>query len=180
MACLEMYSKEPNPNNGGVATHFAAPMSPRISFSNDFVESAAQKAVKPVLELTQIKDASSSSDFEFSVTGYSMITAADELFFKGQILPFKDLCRRRHGKRGAATTLREELLIGKEEEEDDHDDSMELRPPKGSTASRWKGLMGLRKAHIGSKNAGVSESAHHSAATQVDKRGPYPGSYTTS
>ena len=43
-------------------------------------------------------------------------------------------------------TLREELLV---EDDDDDDDNVTLRPPKGST--RWKGFLGLKKTHIGSK-----------------------------
>ncbi|PKI50135.1 uncharacterized protein LOC116198776 [Punica granatum] len=176
MACLEMYNNsDPNPSKGGIPAHFVAPMSPRISFSNDFVESA-QQAAKPCPELTRMKDtiSSSSSDFEFSVRSHSMMSA-DELFFKGRLLPFKDACC--HAKKGAATitTLREELLAG---EDDDDEDDLALRPPKGSTATRWKGLLGLRKAHIGSKkaeaakiNAPAPDSAHPASQEVLDVGG---------
>lgn len=168
MACLDMY------NNSDQNPNFGAPMSPRISFSNDFVESARQ-ASNPGHELTRLKEtssSSSSSDFEFSVTGYSMMSA-DELFFKGRLLPFQDTCR--HGKKGATTTtttLREELLA--EEEEDDGFMAAVL-PPKGSTATRLKGLLGLRKSHIGSKkvveaklNMPTPDSSHHIPASEVE------------
>ncbi|CBI21436.3 unnamed protein product, partial [Vitis vinifera] len=124
MACLDMYNSE---HKG-----LCAPMSPRISFSNDFVES--QQMIK---HERSSREAPVSSDFEFSVTNYSMMSA-DELFFKGRLLPFKDNCTNHSQK----TTLREELLVVDEEE-------VSRRPPKGST--RWKGLLGLKRTHIGSK-----------------------------
>ncbi|KAH0696553.1 hypothetical protein KY289_014035 [Solanum tuberosum] len=104
-------------------------MSPRISFSNDFVDSSQI--------MRNYRDAPVSSDFEFNVTNYSMITA-DQLFSKGRLLPFKETSSQK-------TTLRDELLH--EDKDDDH--VFSSRPPKSST--RWKGLLGLKKSHIGSK-----------------------------
>ncbi|KAK3015771.1 hypothetical protein RJ639_005426 [Escallonia herrerae] len=113
-------------------------MSPRISFSNDFAESSAQHQKA---RTTASRDSAPvSSDFEFSVTNYSMMNA-DELFSKGRWLPFKSNLQK--------TTLREELLAGEEE-----DDAVSLRPPKGSGSTRWKGFLGLKKSHIGSKKTG--------------------------
>ncbi|XP_022741792.1 uncharacterized protein LOC111293255 [Durio zibethinus] len=118
--------------------HHCAPMSPRISFSNDFVET--QQIMKPE---RSTREAPVSSDFEFSVSNYSMMSA-DELFFKGKLLPFKD-----NFSNQMQRTLREELLV------EDDDDNVTLRPPKGST--RWKGFLGLKRTHIGSKKADKSE-----------------------
>ncbi|XP_010547501.1 PREDICTED: uncharacterized protein LOC104819222 [Tarenaya hassleriana] len=132
MACLEMYN-----SNGGV------PISPRISFSNDFADISPQKN-----NSTRTKASSSpSSDFEFSVTNNAMMTA-DELFFKGKLLPFKQT---NHVQR----TLREELLI--EEEGSEGHGFFTLKPPPSSSSSsskgRWKGLLGFKRDHVGSKKA---------------------------
>lgn len=81
------------------------------------------------------RDSPVSSDFEFSVTNHSMLSA-DELFSKGRLLPFKDTHK-------TTTTIRDELL------NDAEDDDFTLRIPKSST--RWKGLLGLKKSHLGSK-----------------------------
>ncbi|KAK2657450.1 hypothetical protein Ddye_010502 [Dipteronia dyeriana] len=141
MACLDMYNSTEH-NKG---THHCAPMSPRISFSNDFAET--QQMIKQERIISSREAPPVSSDFEFSVTNYSMMSA-DELFFKGKLLPFKESCNSQMQR-----TLREELLV-----DDDHDQvSNSLRPPKGSsstTTTRWRGLLGGRKrTHLGSKKA---------------------------
>ncbi|XP_016678698.1 uncharacterized protein [Gossypium hirsutum] len=130
MACLDMYNSEHKGHH-----HHCPPMSPRISFSNDFVET--QQVMK---QERNSREAPVSSDFEFSVSNYSMMSA-DELFFKGKLFPFKDNCNNQMQR-----TLREELLAG-----DDDDNNVTLTPPKGST--RWKGFLGLKRTHIGSKKA---------------------------
>lgn len=124
MACLEMYNSEQhnhnhNHNHNHHHNHHCAPVSPRISFSNDFVDT--QQISKQ--EKSCRSEAPVSSDFEFSVTNYSMMSA-DELFFKGRLLPFKDNNKK--------TTLREELLVDDEECERQ---AFSLRPPKGSSSS---------------------------------------------
>jgi len=125
--------------------HQCAPMSPRISFSNDFVD--VQQAMKQQEQRGSRSDAPAvSSDFEFSVTNYSMMSA-DELFFKGRLLSYKDNCNNHMMQQRATTTLKEELLIN----DDEYDQGFSLRPPKASSSTRWKGLLGLRKTHIGSK-----------------------------
>ncbi|XP_055805761.1 uncharacterized protein LOC129874493 [Solanum dulcamara] len=130
MSCLDIMYNHNSVDHKG----FGTPMSPRISFSNDFVDSSSNTS-------TQMKrtyrDAPVSSDFEFNVTNYSMMSA-DQLFSKGRLLPFKETCSHK------TTTLRDELL-----HEDKDDDVFSSRPPKTST--RWKGLLGLKKSHIGSK-----------------------------
>lgn len=146
MACLEMYNSE----HKGHHHHHCAPMSPRISFSNDFVD--VQQAMKQERSSRSEAPAAVSSDFEFSVTNYSMMSA-DELFFKGRLLPYKDNCNNNQVQR-APTTLREELLV----DDDDEYEEISMRPPKGSS-TRWKGLLGLRKSHIGSKKAEKSEGS---------------------
>lgn len=137
MACLEMYNSEHKLHH-----HNNHHCSPRISFSNDFVDT--NQASKLERNTTR-SDAPVSTDFEFSVSNYSMMSA-DELFFKGRLLPFKDNKR-------PTTTLREELLV---DDEDEYQSSFSLRPPKGSS-NRWKGFLGLRKSHIGSKKVEKSE-----------------------
>ncbi|KAL1564127.1 hypothetical protein AAHA92_06520 [Salvia divinorum] len=118
-----------NTNKKKKQEHNKAPpmsVSSRISFSNDLVESSRSHS--------HYHDAPVSSDFEFSVSNYSMMSA-DELFFKGRLLPFP---------------LKEE-----EEEENNINSSttlkndVSLRPPKNPT--RWRAFLGLTKSHIGSK-----------------------------
>ncbi|KAJ4966205.1 hypothetical protein NE237_018054 [Protea cynaroides] len=139
MACLDnMFNTE---HQG----HYA-PMSPRISFSNDFVD--AQQMIKH--ECTS-REAPASSDFEFSVTNYTMMTA-DELFSKGRLLPFKDNCTNQLQK----MTLRDELLMG------DDRDGVSRRPPKGSI--KWKELLGLKRSHNFSKKADKSDGSVERAA----------------
>ncbi|KAI4326109.1 hypothetical protein MLD38_031452 [Melastoma candidum] len=123
---------------------------PRISFSNDFVEShgncgsgATSVALRQEPRAPYSPEAAAgSSDFEFSVSNHNMMSA-DELFFKGRILP---------SFRESKTTLREELLVEEEEEEgkEEEEEVSERRPTRGSvgrssTVGRWKGFLGLRK-----------------------------------
>ncbi|XP_022774133.1 uncharacterized protein LOC111316450 [Durio zibethinus] len=138
MACFDIYNSEHKSHP------HCTPMSPRISFSNDFVET--QQIMKQ--ERSSSREAPVSSDFEFSVSNYSMMSA-DELFFKGKLLPFKDYCSNQMQR-----TLREELLV-----EDDDDDNMTLRPPKSSTCGRWKGFLGLKRTQSGSKKADKNEGS---------------------
>ncbi|KAK7309220.1 hypothetical protein RJT34_05769 [Clitoria ternatea] len=157
MACLDMYNSEHNKGHH----HHHHPMSPRISFSNDFVD--VQQAMKQEQRSSSRSEASPPSDFEFSVTNYSMMSA-DELFFKGRLLPYKDNCNNQIQR--ATTTLKEELLIN----DDSEYEGFSLRPPKGSSSStRWKGLLGLRKSHIGSKKTQKTEA---SSDRGVEPRSP--------
>ncbi|THU52198.1 hypothetical protein C4D60_Mb10t01470 [Musa balbisiana] len=99
----------------------APPMSPRMSFSSDFnMEPPPARTPGPPPD----------PDFEFSVGSRPMI-AADQLFFKGRLLPLKD--SHQGGGHHRITTLRDELRNNDDEE----------RPPKGSV--KWKGLLGLRR-----------------------------------
>ncbi|KAL4378162.1 hypothetical protein GQ457_02G007790 [Hibiscus cannabinus] len=142
MAYLEMYNDS---EHNSRRHHHCAPMSPRISFSNDFAET--QQVMK---QERSSREAPVSSDFEFSVSNYSMMSA-DELFFKGKLLPFKD-----NGGNQMQRTLREELLV----DDDGDDNNVTPRPPKGST--RWKGFLSLKRNHIGSKKADKSEGVSSS------------------
>ncbi|KAJ6419900.1 hypothetical protein OIU84_029927 [Salix udensis] len=107
MTCLDMYNSE--------RKGYCPPMSPRISFSNDFADS--QQIIR---QERSSRETPVSSDFEFSVTNYSMMSA-DELFFKGRLLPFKD-----SGSSQMQRTIRDELLV-----DDDKDDQVSQRPRKG-------------------------------------------------
>ncbi|XP_019165696.1 PREDICTED: uncharacterized protein LOC109161660 [Ipomoea nil] len=109
----------------------------RISFSNDFADSSHQHPMT-----MSYKEAPVSSDnFEFSVSGYTMISA-DQVFCKGKLLPFKD---------SKTTTLRDELLQGND---DDYGDLFPriTMPSKGSGSgsgmSRWRERLGLKRSHI--------------------------------
>ncbi|KAI3452030.1 hypothetical protein Pfo_008695 [Paulownia fortunei] len=120
MACLEMYNQ--NAEHKGVG---APPMSPRISFSNDFVESSHSHSHSNSHHQMRAayRDAPVSSDFEFSVNNYSMMSA-DELFFKGRLLPLKESCSSSSNFQ-KTTTLRDEL-----QNEEDDGDNFSLRPPR--------------------------------------------------
>lgn len=116
-------------------------MDPRISFSNDFADT--QQAIK---HETSYREAPVSSDFEFSVNNFGMISA-DEIMFKGTLLPLKDNGANQLGK---TTTLRDELLV-----DDDYGDVLP-RAPK--SLSRWKERLGLKRAQVVPKKADRSHS----------------------
>ncbi|GJY74297.1 hypothetical protein Tco_0478728 [Tanacetum coccineum] len=139
-----MYNNNNNHNSENPKTTFNninnPPMnnnSPRISFSHDFTT--------PIIKPTRDYNTPPvSSDFEFSVSNNNMMPA-DELFFKGRLLPFKDSAGNASGSVvGQKTTLRDELLAGED------DACVSLKPPKGA---RWKGFLGLRKSSIGSRKS---------------------------
>ncbi|CAN4112201.1 unnamed protein product [Withania somnifera] len=81
-------------------------MGPRISFSNDFVDT--QQTLR---HEHGYKEAPVSSDFEFSVSGYKMIPA-DEVFFRGKLLPLRENSTK-------ATTLKDELLAAAADDYED-------------------------------------------------------------
>ncbi|RWW17815.1 hypothetical protein GW17_00018239 [Ensete ventricosum] len=112
------------------------PAAPRISFSGDF-------AVEP--PATRTPGPPPDPNFEFAVGSHSMIDA-DQLFFKGRLLPLKDS---HQGGPQRITTLREELGANNE-------DGVQLeRPPRGTI--KWKELLGLKKSHCSSAGAAASE-----------------------
>ncbi|GMP48405.1 hypothetical protein CsSME_00015768 [Camellia sinensis var. sinensis] len=125
---------------------------PRISFSNDFAD--AQQMIKH--ERSYREPPASSSDFEFSVSNYGMISA-EELIVKGKLVPVKEHCSK-------MTTLRDELLV-----DDDDDDEYALpRLPKGGSY-HWKQRLGLKRAHVVPKKAdpnktGISKNQSHSVS----------------
>ncbi|KAJ6810854.1 uncharacterized protein M6B38_285210 [Iris pallida] len=131
MACINML----NPDH-----HPAVPMSPRISFSNDFAvndpppPAAVRRDRMPV-----------DPDFEFSVGSRPMM-AADELFFKGRMLPLRGGgpggAGGDTGAGGRLTTLRDELRS--------HEDYEGSRPPKAS--SSFFKLIGLKKPNCSNNN----------------------------
>ncbi|KAK7319856.1 hypothetical protein RJT34_04584 [Clitoria ternatea] len=105
-------------------------MDPRISFSNDFV--VPQQAIK---HENIYREAPVSSDFEFSVKNYSMISA-DEVFFKGMLLPLKNDTSNKK-----VVTLRDELLMN-----DDYEETLPKLPKLPKSSNRWKERLGLRRA----------------------------------
>lgn len=151
-------------------------MSPRISFSNDFVD--AQLSLKQEMirsSKSKVASSVSSSDFEFSVSNYSMTSAADELFSKGRILPFRADHTNSNTQIQRTTTLKEELLL------EDHDyDNVSFSQSKGN----WIGFWGLKRSHITSKKPdqqiarkasshvdvlGSSENLVHDEETHINK-----------
>ncbi|KAK1287113.1 hypothetical protein QJS10_CPB19g01740 [Acorus calamus] len=143
MAIANMF----NPSDHHHHHHHCPPMSPRISFSSDFGDGHHPIKIERPSAPTE-----ASSDFEFNVSGYNMM-AADELFFKGRLLPYKVDSSTSRGRRHKTTTLRDELRCDDDDvDEGDVDESSvsasAVKPPKGS--KRWKGLLGLKKgSHLG-------------------------------
>ncbi|KAD2394345.1 hypothetical protein E3N88_41322 [Mikania micrantha] len=114
MACLNVKVK--NENQSGF-------MDPRISFSNDFVDSNHHE--------DSYTEAPVSSDFEFSVpTFYS--NSADEVFFRGKLPPLKE----------KVMTLRDELLAG-------HDDDDGMFIHNKNSSGWWREKFGLQKRQNG-------------------------------
>ncbi|KAG6414994.1 hypothetical protein SASPL_122393 [Salvia splendens] len=118
MACLNMSSND--------HALYSTNAGPRISFSSDFLE--------PVKLEKSYREAPVSSDFEFSVRNYSMISA-DEVFFDGKMLPSRESFTK-------AKTLRDELLSS-----DDGCEDVSLRRAKGT--SRWRERFGLKRTPKG-------------------------------
>lgn len=114
MACLNMSSND--------QALYSTNAGPRISFSSDFLE--------PVKLEKSYREAPVSSDFEFSVRNYSMISA-DEVFFDGKMLPSRESFTK-------AKTLRDELLSS-----DDGCEDVSSRRVKGT--SRWRERFGLKR-----------------------------------
>ncbi|KAI3866471.1 hypothetical protein MKX03_000564 [Papaver bracteatum] len=148
MACLEMFNSDQHQCTNLSST--PPPMSPRISFSNDFVD--AQQQQQQQQQQRTISDSPKvSSNFEFSTSNFNMIqSSADEIFSKGRILPFKQDINK-------TTTLRDELLNDDEDGDDDSTFSLMSRPPKGPI--RWRDFLRLNKKNhiLSSKN----KSDHH-------------------
>lgn len=125
MACLNMFNNE--------QPGFCSAMGPRISFSNDFADT--KQALKQ--EINSYAEAPVSSDFEFSVPTYTM-NPADELFFKGKLVPLKE----------KVMTLRDELLVDDDEYEDNN-----LFPRLSKNSGWWKldKLGGMKRNQIVAK-----------------------------
>ncbi|RWR90062.1 putative membrane-associated kinase regulator 1 -like protein [Cinnamomum micranthum f. kanehirae] len=142
MAWLDMF----NPDNH---QSLCGQMSPRISFSNDFVDPDHM-----IKHERATSSAPISSDFEFSRTDYTMITA-EEIFFKGRLLPLKENCTTQLQK----MTLRDELL-----HRDGWEDDVSQRPPKAPT--RWKELLGLKKTNVSGKKHDKKEGTLETKASK--------------
>ncbi|XVF45156.1 hypothetical protein PTKIN_Ptkin02bG0182600 [Pterospermum kingtungense] len=117
---------------------FASTMDPRISFSNDFA--GPHQGIKYE---SNYREAPVTSDFEFSVKNYAMIPA-DEIFFKGMLLPLKD---GNGSDQGRKLTLRDTLLVD-DDDDSDFEDSLP-RLQKGSGC--WKERLGIKRANVVSK-----------------------------
>ncbi|XP_047324988.1 uncharacterized protein LOC124928786 [Impatiens glandulifera] len=138
MSFLNIYNNE----------HCSSIMGPRISFSGDFINGSG-----PVKhEGPGYRDPPVSSDFEFSVSGYSMISA-EEAFFKGKLLPLKENCSKilgtDHFQKTTTTTLRDELSVSVND-----DEHVLAKIPKSPV--RWRERFGLKKAQKAGHKRGVN------------------------
>ncbi|XP_022149537.1 uncharacterized protein LOC111017947 [Momordica charantia] len=160
-------------NSDHKSLHHRPPASPRISFSSDFVDLQQTRTAIPTAA-TSSPSPPVSSDFEFSVSNYSMMPA-DELFFEGRLLPFKD-SHSHHHPFHRPTTLRDELLL-EDEDEEEEDDDISRRPSKG----RWKGFLGLKKSHNATKKGYQNDgSSGGSGGSDTVADGKRPFGWTTS
>nr|GLL47318.1 uncharacterized protein LOC109161660 [Ipomoea trifida] len=122
MACLNMLSNE---------QQVAA--AARISFSNDFADSSQHPITLRQQDFSYKEAPVSSDNFEFSVSGYTMISA-DQVFCKGKLVPLKDSSSK------TTTTLRDELLQG--------NDDGDLFPRIMQPNKGWRERLGLKRSHI--------------------------------
>ncbi|XVE93353.1 hypothetical protein REPUB_Repub01dG0184600 [Reevesia pubescens] len=130
-------------NNEHQQSLFTSTMDPRISFSNDFAD--PHQGIKYE---SKYREAPVSSDFEFSVKNYGMIPA-DEIFFKGMLVPLKG--NNGTDEQGRKLTLRDTLLV---DDDDDLEDSLP-RLQKGS--GWWKERLGLKRTNMVSKKDPILE-----------------------
>ncbi|KAF5448664.1 hypothetical protein F2P56_029173 [Juglans regia] len=129
-------------------------VNPRISFSNDFAD-----IQQPTKHENTYREAPVSSEFEFSVKNYSMMSA-DELFFKGMMLPVKNSCTNQQRK----MTLRDELSV-------DDDDVFPRIPKNGS---RWIERLGLKKGLSLSSTNKKCDKSDGVLETVVEEKMPEP------
>ncbi|XP_041015841.1 uncharacterized protein LOC121258395 [Juglans microcarpa x Juglans regia] len=125
---------------------------PRISFSNDSLE-IQQSATK---HENTYREAPVSSEFDFCVKNYTMMSA-DELFFKGMLLPVKNSCINQQRK----MTLRDELSV-----DDDYEDVSPRIPKNGN---RWRERLGFKKGLSSSKKYDGSDEVME---TVVEEKRP--------
>ncbi|OWM79229.1 uncharacterized protein LOC116194480 [Punica granatum] len=135
-------------------------ISPRISFSHDFVD-----AIHP--ELRSYKEAPVSSDFEFSVKNNTMIPA-DEIFVKGMLVPSREDDKSRSR---TSTTLRDELLVGDDDGDTSNQDAF------SGWSGRWIDRWALKKGNhhlFGSKKGGKRSGSFDGMPleTVVEEKGP--------
>ncbi|XP_047326696.1 uncharacterized protein LOC124930391 [Impatiens glandulifera] len=117
-------------------------MAPRISFSADFIN-------VPIKNEGGYREPPVSSDFEFSVSGYSMISA-DEVFCKGKLMPLKE----ESCSKMSTSTLRDELLVNDDDDEQNQDVLPKIIP-------RRNGVGGWRERLLGLKRGGFSPKRDH-------------------
>lgn len=120
--------------NGGALFTNPTVISPRISFSHDFVDTVHH-------ELGSYKEAPVPSNFEFSVKNYSMIHA-DEIFFKGMLVPLSDDLEFQSRK----TTLKDELLMGDDDDDLSDEGRLNISGFRGGSG-RWTERWRLKKSH---------------------------------
>ncbi|XP_076895155.1 uncharacterized protein LOC143547672 [Bidens hawaiensis] len=132
MACINMQHK-----NEGF-------MGPRISFSNDFIDS------NNIHHQYSYTEAPVSSDFEFSVPSFSS-NSADEVFFKTGYKHINPPLKEK------VVTLRDELLAAHDDDEDDVILFNNSNSNNKNSSGWWREKFGLRKSSQ-SKNLGGLET----------------------
>ncbi|KAL6553145.1 hypothetical protein OROGR_006987 [Orobanche gracilis] len=162
MACLEMY----NQKNTEKKSAPPPPMSPRISFSNDFSDPPSQYSHpdhhhQVRAAAAAYREAPVSSDFQFPVRKHSMMSA-DELFSKGRLLPSKESCCSSNSQK-TTTTLRDEL-------QNENEGSFSIKRPPSNKS--WRGLLGIRSKKseraVEKRSGAYSNSHNHDGGDDDD------------
>ncbi|CAN8269027.1 unnamed protein product [Cochlearia groenlandica] len=134
----------------------------RISFSNEFADSSNQILQHTFSSIssqehTKYKEAPVSSDFNFNVENYGLVSAADEIFFGGVLLPMEKTNDQRKVVK-TTTTLRDEIISGQ-----DSDRTVS----KGFRSNWWKlGLNKSKKIHYNNNNNIVKFDSHITKKSQ--------------
>lgn len=157
-------------------------VSPRISFSSDFLDEKNFISITPNSQMEKEHDhqmdhekARINADFEFlssNPTSHTMLTA-DELFFEGKLLPFwqmqqsEKLNKMSLKTKGAEEGREEEEVINKEESRVSWfmDDDPSPRPPKCTVL--WKELLRLKKQRASTLSPSSSSSSSSSSSRSL-------------
>ncbi|KAI3525710.1 hypothetical protein L2E82_01492 [Cichorium intybus] len=165
---MSIVSSEPPP---------ATTTSPRISFSADFLDDANFICINPHdKEREKEKEKTRNGEFEFlsgDKTSPTTMLTADQLFFEGRLLPFR---QKQFCETLSKINLKTEKVneIGKPEEVKEESNRMSWfidedpspRPPKCTVL--WKELLRLKKQRASSLSPSSSTSSSSSASSIDD------------
>ncbi|KAJ6911026.1 hypothetical protein NC652_021615 [Populus alba x Populus x berolinensis] len=150
------------------------PSSPRISFSAEFLDDKNFISISPSPQVEKDKETerekARNAEFEFlssKMSSQTMLTA-DELFYEGRLLPFRQM---QHSEKLNKVSLKtknaeEEEEVSKEEPRVWFvDDDPSPRPPKCTVL--WKELLRLKKQRASSLSPSSSSSSTSSSSSSL-------------